>query len=179
MNIFNRKLTDKYLMNKLGNRVYLRNGHGFGFISTHELYDNKFIEIGFGYIVSGYGDWGGGFSHASSHALKITINSEFIIQNVETDSFYNSKSDSEERAELAKKLAKKIKIGDKLILKNEDLIEHLNKIFSLLPHKHNIGYDVFEHPHMLGTYIKDHEDDVRLDKEMKEWELQWENEDKE
>lgn len=152
MDIF--KLNDIKIFKKLGRKVYIRNGVGFGFISDKYLYDNCFLEIGIGRTRSGYGDWGGGFDTATTCPLKITIDKNYIIQKHETDSFYNSES-SQEVEKIAEKLIKKLKIRTKFIIKDKELKNGIDSIFEVLPSKRHIGWDVFHSPHMLKYFIED------------------------
>ena len=150
--LFMNNLTDKKLFNKFGRKSYIRNGVGFGFISDEYLYDNCFIEIGIGRVKSGYGDWGGGFSYTETSPLKITIDKDFIIQKIETESFYNNKS-SQITEKIAKLLSKKLKIGHKFIIKDKVFMKHVKGILNFIPCKAHIGHDVFNYPHMLENYI--------------------------
>lgn len=148
---FKRKVTDKKIFKKLGRKVYIRNGVGYGFISEEFLYDNGYIEIGFGRSTSGYGDWGGGFSRATTCPLKVVIDKDYIIRDIKTDSFYNS--DSSKRLErVAEGLADDLKVGKKLIVKDEELKEGIDAILEVIPCKHHIGWDMFEFPHMVEHY---------------------------
>ena len=145
------KLNDIKIFKELGRKVYLRNGVGYGFISEDYLYDNGFLEIGFGRVTSGYGDWGGGFDKATTCPLKITIDKEYIIQKLETDSFYNS--DNSHRVEKkAIKLMKRLKVGRKLIIKDEEFKKGIDSIFAVIPCKHHIGWELFDFPHMVKYY---------------------------
>lgn len=155
-NFFKKAITDEILYKELGKEVYIRNGVGFSNISDNFLYDNCFLQLGFGKTISGYGDWGGGCSHVATSPLKITININCIIQKVETDSFYNS-NESKTVEQKAKKLINKLPVGSKLIIKDELLLEHLSTIFSYLPVKEHIGYWVFSQSHMLDCFIRDME----------------------
>jgi len=145
MNLF--KISDKKIINKLGWKLYIRNGVGYGFISDESLYDNGFLELGFGRVESGYGDWGGGFSRATDSPLKITIDRNYIIQKLDTGSFYNSKESQRVEAK-AMKLMGKLKAGIKLIIKDKELKNSVDTILDIIPCKHHIGWDVFESPHM-------------------------------
>jgi len=147
-------IDDVFLFDVLGKQAYLRNGIGFGFISDDYLYDNIFMEIGIGRVTSGYGDWGGGFSHATTCPLKITIDKNFIIQKVETDSFYNS-DDSKEVEKTAKQLASKLKVGAVFPINDEEFKKHVTALFDIMPCKTHIGHDVFAFPHMLKHYLED------------------------
>ena len=146
-------LTDKAIMNKLGRKVYIKNGVGFGFISDKYLYDNAFVEIGFGRVTSGRGDWGGGFEYSTTSPLKIVVDKNLIIQKVDTDSFYNSReSKSVEKAAI--RLAKRLKVGSKLKIVDDELKKHIGSILDFIPCKSHIGHDVFSYPHMLESYTK-------------------------
>jgi len=147
-----KSITDIQIFEKLGKSMYIRNGVGFGFISDQWLYDNAYIEIGIGSITSGYGDWGGGMTHASDHALKIIIDRDFIIKKVKTSSFYNSKN-SQEVERKAEKFLKRLTVGKKFIIKDEIAKHHVTEILKAIPRKQHIGHNVFEHPHMLEGYI--------------------------
>jgi len=148
--IINEQLSDIQISKKLGDNIYIRNGVGFGFISDEELYDNCWLELGFGEIMSGYGDWGFGVSYTTDTPLKITIDKNYVIQKISTSSFYNSDK-SQMIEEDAKKLINKIKVGDKLNIKREDLSKALNIIFNILPVKNYIGHTV-SRTHMLKHY---------------------------
>ena len=149
--IFRKRITDEILFKKLGKNSYIRNGVGYGFISDEYLYDNCFLEVGFGRVFSGSGDWGGGLDRISDSPLKITIDKNYIVQKVETSSFYNN-SKSREVERLVIELSKRIKVGKKFIVKNDTLKEHLNKLLDFIPCKYTIGHDVFNYPHMLSHY---------------------------
>ena len=145
------KLTDEKIFKELGKSIFIRNGVGYGFISEDFLYDNCLLEIGIGRTRSGRGDWGGGFDHATTCPLKITIDKNYIIKKVETDSFYNS--DNSKRVEkVAKKFLKKLKIGSTFIVKDSVAKEHIDTIFEYIPCKTHIGHDVFDSPHMLESF---------------------------
>lgn len=147
-------VTDEYLFQALNKRAYIRNGKSH-FIGGDDEYllKNEFIQVGFGRVISGYGCWAGGGTRASTSPLKITIDKEFIIQKIETDSFYNSQK-SKEVERRAKKIAARLKVGEKLILKNDTLLHHVTEILKAIPVDHPITHDVFEHPHMLNHYTK-------------------------
>ena len=149
INLF--KLTDKKILKVLGRKAYLRNGVGYGFVSDEYLYDNGFLEIGFGRTESGYGDWGGGFDRATTCPLKITIDRNYIIHKMETSSFYNSKES--EKVELkAIKLMKKLKVGSKFKIDDTELKSSIDAVFSIIPCKHHIGWDIFDSPHMKNHF---------------------------
>jgi len=152
LNLF--KVTDKKIFKTLGKQAYIRNGVGFGFISDVFLYDNVYLEIGFGRSISGPGDWGGGASRAQTTPLKVSIDKNHIIQKVETDSFYNSDS-SQKLEKVAKKLMKKLKIGSKLVFEDQEFKSSVDAILNVIPCKRHIGWDVYEHPHMLKNYTSE------------------------
>ena len=149
MNLF--KLNDIKIFKKLNKKAYLRNGVGYGFISDEFLYDNGYLEIGFGRTSSGYGDWGGGFDTASTCPLKITIDKNYIIKNLETDSFYNN-DNSQQVEKVAIKLMKRLKIGEKFSIKDKEFKNAIDGIFNIIPCKHHIGWDIFDSPHMLEFF---------------------------
>jgi hypothetical protein len=156
-NIFNALFgfSDVKLFRLLGRAAYIRNGVGYGGISDAELFDNKFIQIGFGYIVSGHGDWGGGFDRASDYALKVTIDKNFIIKKVGVSSFYNSPNEYKKIERIAYKIAEKLKVGDRFIVKDPTLKPHLLTIFPVLGVLVHCGYDVFKHSHMLRFFVEE------------------------
>lgn len=126
------QITDETIFKKLGPVISVWNGVSYYGVQYEEMLKDKTIQLGFGPIISGYGDWGGGFSHSSSYALKIVIDEFYNIHKVTTDSFYNSKES--QKIELkASKIQKKLK--DKLIIKNENLRNILKDIFEKLPTK--------------------------------------------
>jgi len=141
-------VTDEKLFKILGRKVFLRNGVGWGWISGPDLYDNAYLELGFGRVRSGYGDWGGGFDHATACPLKITIDKEFVIRNITTESFYNSR-ESQKIELMAKKLMKKLPVGSKLIIKDKVLLSTLVAIFDMLPIKVSISCDILDGDHHL------------------------------
>jgi len=126
--IFRAKVTDEYIFKTLGGVARIRNGIGWGFISSAELYDKGHLEVGFGRSTSGYGDWGGGFEYATDSILKIVIDRDHNIIESSTHSFYNSKD-----SQLAEIPAKKIKdrLGDVLIIENPLLKECVDSIFEM------------------------------------------------
>ncbi len=148
-----RKKTFEDIIYKISSKkVYIRNGIGHGFISDEHLYDNSLLEIGFGQVCSGYGDWGNGSSQATKSAVKITINNKFIITNIEFESFYNSDESEEIKNSLEKNI--KLKVNDELVLQDEQLKLHLEEIFKLLPCKNHIGWDCYDSPHMYDYFVK-------------------------
>lgn len=148
------KLTDEKIFKKLGKKAYIRNGVGYGYISTEYLYDNALIEIGIGEISSGYGDWGLGATTVSDSPLKICIDKNYVIHKVETFSFYNNK-ESIKREKIAKSLLSKLAVGKKFYVKDEFLKHCIDEIFTIIPCKKHIGLNVFKHPHMLKFFLED------------------------
>ena len=153
MNILNYfKITDEKIFRKLGKYAFIRNGHGYGFISEKDLYDNCYLEIGFGLARSGYGDWVEG-DYAVDTCLKVVIDKNKIIKKLDTHSFYNSKS-SQEKEKIAKNLKDKLRLGGLFHIKDKQLLESVNKIINILPVKRHIGHDVFGSPHMLKHFTE-------------------------
>ena len=126
--LFSKKVDYKLIKKLLGSELTIRNGHGYGFVSDEKLYNNQYLEIGFGYIRSGYGDWGLGATHSATSPLKVVIDKDFNIIDKETDSFYNSK-DVQEVVDNSKKLLNKL--GDKLELDNEVLENIIKRLFKV------------------------------------------------
>lgn len=147
-------ITDKKLFKLIGEQVYIRNGMGFGFISDEWLVVNKYLEVGFGRVRSGRGDWGGGFNSATDSPLKITIDKDFVIQKVETASFYNSRASIKKENYIKKKILKKIKVGKKLKIKDSLMVESFQKLFGAIPADKHMGIDLFESPHMVDYFCK-------------------------
>lgn len=139
LKLFRRSVTDEVIFKQLGGMAYIRNGVGFGFISDQELYDNRWLEVGFGRTTSGYGDWGGGFSQATTSPLKLVIDRDFNIIKSSTDSFYNS-PESKRVEQIAEKLRKRL--GKRLLIKNSILHKCVISIFGVLPTKNHIGLDI-------------------------------------
>jgi hypothetical protein len=144
-------MNDIKIFKILGKKVFIRNGVGYGFISDKYLYDNGFIEIGIGRVTSGMGDWAGGFDRVTTCPLKIIVDKQYIIQKIETDSFYNS-SYSKDVEKIAEKIKRKLKIGKKFIIKDNELKKQVSTILNYIPCKNHIGHDVFQSPHMLEHY---------------------------
>ena len=152
------RITDKKIFRKLGNEIYIRNGVGYGFISTEELYHNGHLEIGIGEIRSGYGDWGGGATHSYTSPLFLVIDKDYNIISTKTDSFYNAGKSAKQLEQVAEKLISRL--GKKFIVESELLRTCLDKIFGALPIKSHIGLTVKlndpEHTiNMLDFYIKE------------------------
>src|SRR5258708_3411343 len=133
------RVTDKVLLKKFGTNIYIRNGVGYGFISDGELYHNRYIEIGIGRVVSGRGDWGGGFEYSSTSPIILTIDDKYKIIKKKTDSFYNSRSSQE----VEKKASTFLNgLGTHFTITNAELKKCVDGIFSVLPCKHHICLDV-------------------------------------
>ena len=49
-------VTYNYIKHFVGPELTIRNGYGYGFVSDEFIYDNGYLELGFGKIRSGYGD---------------------------------------------------------------------------------------------------------------------------
>jgi len=151
--LFSKEVTDELIFTKLGKRSYIRNGVGYGFVSDDYLYDNVFIEVGFGRVRSGRGDWGGGFEYTTDSPLKVVLDKNLIIQKVTTHSFYNSRS-SQETEKLAKKLKDGLVVGEEFKFENAEFKVAVKSILEYLPCKNHIGWDVFDSPHMLAYFTK-------------------------
>jgi len=130
-------IDEKYIAEKLGKQIQIRNGVGFGFVSTPELYHNQYLEIGFGRIRSGYGDWGGGATHSVKPPLKIVIDDQYNVISSETESFYNSDK-SKQTEQIAKQVQRRI--GDKLNISDPKLKKCIDDLFSILPIKNHVGF---------------------------------------
>ena len=133
------RTTDETLFKKLGYKVNIRNGVGFGFISSPELYHKGYLEIGIGLVYSGYGDWGGGFDHTCDSAVKVVIDRDYNIISSRTESFYNNE-DSKRVEKMASKLIKKL--GKKFIVKNKLLKRVIDTIFTVIPCKQHVGQPI-------------------------------------
>ena len=158
---FKKKLlfvTEKMMIKEAGEQAYIRNGVGYGFISDDWLYDNAYLELGFGRVSSGRGDWGGGFEYTSDSAIKITIDKNYRIQKVETKSFYNNRSSQEKEREL-QFLAESIKVGMKFEVVDPEFKANIDRILNYIPCKNHIGWDVFRSPHMIDHYTQEKEKD--------------------
>lgn len=145
------RTNDRKIFKKIGKRVYIRNGVGYGFISDRFLYDNGYLEIGFGRITSNLGDWGGGFDRTTACPLVITIDKNRVIHKIDTNSFSNRESNRIHGIVL--KLSNQLKVGGKLVIKDKELDHYIDSIFSVIPCKRHIGWDVFEHPHMMKHFM--------------------------
>ncbi len=175
-----KEFTDETIYEVLGTQVYIRNGHGFGFISDHELYDNEYLEIGFGRTTSGYGDWGGGFDRATTCPLKIIVDRDLNVIKGKTDSFYNSDHSKEVEKEAEKLLEK---LPPVFVITNENLKNTLKRAFRTLPVKKCMGldFDVLEEEHMLEYLREEKAKDIKYEREKAQWEkeeAEWETETK-
>jgi len=134
----------------LGKDIRVRNGVGYTSITDKKLYNSKCLEIGFGSVISGYGDWGGGASHVTKAPLKVVIDKSFNVVHVKTDSFYNSPS-SKEVERKARHIAKRFKVGDSLCgVLPAEVEDGVKKILALLPVKYNINWEAIRYPHMVN-----------------------------
>lgn len=109
------------------------------------------IQIGIGRYYSGYGDWGGGFSHTQCDAVKIIIDQDRIIRDVvDNGPFYNGPSNirgHRNRDDLYNPMQdymvaltvhhffEQLKIGDRLQTSNDQLNKWIDKFFSYHPEK--------------------------------------------
>lgn len=150
--LLKKKITDEILFNKLGPKFYIRNGIGYGFVSDQLLYDNSYLEIGFGRIYSGYGDWGGGFDRASDSAIKMIIDKDLKI--IKSLVGYYTGCDTK-TYRTAQELHRRLKTN--LVVKNPVLLKILHEIFSHLPVKKHIGLDGslddIPHTNMMLNYF--------------------------
>lgn len=79
-------------------KFYVSNGRSFySSGGDPDLYENNYLKVGIGEIVSGPGDWGGGFSHSASSPMIVTINLDMEVINIKFDDFYNSNPSKEIR----------------------------------------------------------------------------------
>lgn len=132
-----KEISDLDIIKTLGTNIFIRNGVGYGFISTPELYNNKHLEIGFGRTTSQYGDWGGGADRASTSVLKIVIDKDYNIISKRVWSYSTIKSG--EIAAKAEKLIPRLK--EKLIIKTPTLKIIIDDLLAVLPCKKHIGLD--------------------------------------
>lgn len=152
-----RKISDKKITNIVGKKVYIRNGYGYGFVSDKSLYDNEYLEIGFGRSISGHGDWGGGCSQVVDSVVKVIINRNFRIVDVDFCSFYNSRSSIRQERKAKTKLGS-LKKGKTLVFKDLALKEAVNKLFTILPCRVHVGIDYYNSPHMVDYALKNFKD---------------------
>ncbi len=144
-NLFKKPIiNDEYLFKHLGEEISIRNGVGYGFISTSYLYDNNFFELSIGKVVSGCGDWGYGASYASEGAIKITIDKDCIIQKLEFGSYYNSNESNKAKTELAKSIIQKLEVGTKFLIDNEELKIKMERVFNHSPIRSYINFNDFD-----------------------------------
>ena len=108
--------------------VYVHNGTTWRG-ENKEYKNDELIKIGINKAMSGYGDWGGGASHAITYTVQVFIKSDFSIHKIETDSFYNGDSslDAERKA---KKFLSKNKFKTLKIPEQSNLYKGIVEIFS-------------------------------------------------
>ena len=76
-------------------KFYIANGrswyHGGG---NPKLYEHHYLRVHLGRVVSGYGDWGGGFDRTSTGPVNVIIDKDLNIIEMEFDDFggYNTAS---------------------------------------------------------------------------------------
>lgn len=115
-------------------KCYLHNGYtvswsGSG-VTDKELHDAKGIKLGLGEVTSGYGDWGGGFSHARTYAVRIPLDKDFnIIGEVKFDDFYNSPKWSKKKRKIAEEYFAKNNFKNVSIKENSNLYKRLKEAF--------------------------------------------------
>ena len=101
--------------------------------------NTPWIQLGFGEYHSGYGDWGGGFSHTKDDMVKVCIDKDMIIRKVERISpYYNGPKMTEKQKETELELdflVDHIHIGDKFQTNVENLTRWVDKLFSYPPEK--------------------------------------------
>ena len=122
------------------NKFFIRNSVGFGFVSTPELFDNGHFEVGIGRIMSGYGDWGGGASHAYDSPIKIVIDTDFNIIDIDTSSYYNS-DNSQETERLCMKFIKDREFEKLKMPVESSLYKTLIECFTHVGEKKHMGID--------------------------------------
>lgn len=138
--IFKKKITDKYLFEQLGKKVYIRNGVGYGFISDNFLYDNGYLEIGFGRTDNKYCR---GLDRISDSPIKIVIDKNYIIKKVDKD-YLNYRF-----LRKFNEIISQFKVGDKFIVKDKNLKTVIDQLFNYIPAKTWIAFDCFEQEYML------------------------------
>jgi len=138
--LFRRPFCDLDIIEEVSSSVCIRNGVGFGFISSPELYNYGRIEIGFGRVRSGRGDWGGGFEYSSESAFKIVVDKDLKIYAIGGYAFYNSSTSAKNQEKRLDKKYKKYK-GDTLIVKDPVLQALIKEVFSVVPCRRHIGID--------------------------------------
>lgn len=87
-----------------------------------------FVKIGFGNVVSGYGDWGGGFDRTSEPLVEMFINKkDLTIRSIRiSDGFYNGERPSKETLKKLNKILKHVKVGDTFQTSNKEITDILS-----------------------------------------------------
>lgn len=90
------------------------------------------LSIGFGIWESGYGDWGGGFSHQTCSVIKIYVDEDLhIVDKIWHDPYYNGPKPKRSYLRKMRKFFQKLKIGDDLDTVNVKLLDRLRQIFAM------------------------------------------------
>ena len=141
---------------------------GYGFISDEDLFNNGYIELGYGRFCSCKGDWGGGFDSAKDSPLKMVIDKDYRIVSASTASFYNNKRSQVVEAK-AKGICKQLE-GKFLTISDKKIKHHLDIIFKMLPVKAHLGIDYspdcnvyFEND--FNAFVKNAADAIRKEEE--------------
>ena len=124
---------------KLVNKVSIWNGvnynHEFMFKLNGEWVkpeQNPVIQLGFGEYVSGYGDWGGGFTHSRDDIIKVWVDKDLVVKDkLFNGPFYNGPDIEKSLKRKLRRQFDKIKIGKKLPVKNEMILAALRDLFDL------------------------------------------------
>ena len=119
---------------------YIMNGYGYSDVSKPELFDSRRIEIGIGRTTSGYGDWGGGFDHATTCPISIIVDEYFNVIEIKYDDFYNSDHSKEIKWKCEKWVGKK-KFKTLKVRKTSNLYEEIIGVIARLGMKEHIGID--------------------------------------
>ena len=126
------KLVDK-------NKVSIWNGVNYNREFMFKLNDewvkpeqNPVIQLGFGEYVSGYGDWGGGFTHSKDDIIKVWVDKDLIVKDkLFNDPYYNGPDIKKLLKWKLRRQFDKIKIGKKLPVKNERILAALRGLFDM------------------------------------------------
>lgn len=133
------KAIDKIIRLVGEDKVSMWNGMNWGGEYMFKLNDefvkaeqNPLIQVGFGEYISGYGDWGGGFSHAKDDIIKVWVDNDLIVKDkLFNDPFYNGPGIKKCLKWRLERQYNKIKIGERLPVTNRKLRAAIDGMFML------------------------------------------------
>lgn len=125
--------------------------HGMNYYTKKD--PPPFFKIGFGQVVSGYGDWGGGFDRTAEPLVEMFVYmNDLSIRTIRiSNGFYNGGRPSDKLMKKLKKIMKHIRVADKLETTNTE-INQILQLFIQTPAELKHGFCITHNGSGEGSF---------------------------